>query len=188
MNIITLVIAIIIVLIMAIVVIFFAFTRQGKNIIVKLFQNKKYVVCHLKRDATDFVDIHNIVVRPDYLTKVGKFDYDLNPNYAILKFSGRLHFLLHEGDVVPQYIKRKDTNEEILIQVQEVRTALHNTAYDWLYRKKQNIALLIAFAALALTIIVAVYAAYEISKVNSLLEIVASTLQNVNSGNTIVVK
>jgi ABC-type glycerol-3-phosphate transport system permease component len=178
MNIIMIIIIVLLFLFAGLAIAFLMFTRQGKNIVAGYFYNKKYVICHIKKEATDFEDIWKIVPKPDYLTKVGKFDYDLNPNYSILKWKGRLHYLLKEGDVIPQYITRKDTNEEILIQVQEVRTALHNTAYDFLYRKNQNLALLVAFAALALTMIVAVYAAYEISKVDSAIQSLISLQQS----------
>ena len=169
MNLILVAVMVMMVLLVGLSGAFLMFTRQGKNIVITYIQNKKYVICHVKKASTGFIDEWKVVPKPDYITKVGSYDYDLNPRYAVLEWKKRLHFMINEGDVIPQYLSRTDSNEEILIQVQEVRTALHNTAYDFLYRKNQNLALLVAFAALFLVLIALVYAVYEIQKVDSLL-------------------
>jgi len=149
---------------------FLFFTRQGKNFLTVMAFNKKYVICHLRREATDFEDVWKVVPKPDYLTTVGKFDYDLNPRYAILKWGRRLHFILHENDAIPQYINREDNNNEILMQVKEIKTALHNKSYDFLYAKNKNIALILCAVGLVISIIVAIYCAYEIQKIAPLVQ------------------
>lgn len=156
-------------MIMVLPLVFIAFTRQGKNLRVKYLENKKYVICHIKRASTDFEDIWNIVPEPDYLTTVGKFDYNLNPQYAMMKWKGRLHFHLDEADVIPRYLKRTDSKEEILFQVQEVKTALHNKAYAFLYGKSPNIALIVACVGLGIALLVAVYGIYEIQKISPII-------------------
>jgi hypothetical protein len=150
--------------------IFLLFTRQGKNLLVQWTKNKKYVVCHIKSASTDFVEIWKVVPAADYLTQIGKYDYDLNPKYAVLVWKGRLHYTLNENDVIPAYLSRLDSKAEILIQVQEVRTALHNKAYDFLYMKNKNIALILCGVGLVIAILVAIYGIYEIQRVAPLIQ------------------
>ncbi|MDD5407070.1 MAG: hypothetical protein PHE73_09055 [Sulfurovaceae bacterium] len=172
MNPVTLLITILLLFGLIGVSLFMAFTRQGKNLYVQLFHRKKYVICHLKHLATDYMDVYRIVPEKDYLTPVSKGIYDLNPNYKLFEWKGRLHFLLEENDVVPKYIQRKDTTEEILIQVNEVRTALNSCAYDELFGKKKEIAIFIACVGLLISILVGVYTVYELQKLNDLLLLV----------------
>jgi len=146
------------------------FTRQGKNLVVRLTANKKYVIVHLKRAHTDFEDIWNIVPSPDYYTTVGKYDYDLNPQYAVMKWKNRLHFQLNENDAIPQYLSRKDSRDEILVQVREIRTALHNRAYELLFGKSPNIAMIIALIACLISAIIAIYGIYEIQKIAPIIQ------------------
>lgn len=151
------------------IVFFLAFTRAGKNLTKRLLDSKKYVICHLKRPSTDFDEVHYIIPSPDYLTVVGKFDYNLNPQYAMMKWKGRLHFHLNEGDSIPDYLHRKDSKEEILCQVQEIKTALHNKSYSFFYGKSTNVAMIIAIVACAISILVAIYGIYEIQKISPLI-------------------
>jgi hypothetical protein len=160
-----LVMVMIVLMLMIIPIFWLAFTRPGKNLLIKIFENKKYVICHVKRASTDFEDIWNIIPNPDYFTTVGKFDYNLNPQYAMMKWKGRLHFHIDEGDAIPKYINRKDTPQEILMQVQEIKTALHNKAYNFLYGKSPNIALIIACVACGIALLIAIYGIYEIQKI-----------------------
>lgn len=151
------------------VVMFLAFTRVGKNLITRMFDGKKYVICHIKRASTDFEEIYNIVPKPDYYTTVGKYDYNLNPKYALMRWKGRLHFQLNEADAIPVYLNRTEDKAEVLQQVQEIKTALHNKAYNFLYGKAPNIALIIACVACAIAILVAIYGIYEIQKISPMI-------------------
>jgi len=151
---------------------YLAFTRPGKNYVTKILQSKRYVVCHLHRAATDFDEVYLVVPKPDFYTTVGKFDYNLNPNYSILKWNARLHFYLNEADAIPRYLTRSDSNIEVLMQVQEIKTALHNKAYNFLYGKSPNIALIIACVGMAIAILVAVYSVYEYQKMAPIVEYV----------------
>lgn len=149
---------------------FLLFTRRGKNITAQIIFNKKYVVCHLTRPASDSEEIHRVVPKSDYMTTVGKYDYDLKPEYALFRWKGRLHYLLEENDAIPKYIKRTDSNQEILMQVQEIKTALHNRSYDFLYAKNKNIALIVACAGMFIAILVAIYAIYKIGQISPMIE------------------
>jgi hypothetical protein len=175
MNLIT-TILIIVAIITAIIFIstagFLLLTRKGKNIVQEYCNNKKYVVCHVKGESTGYIEDWKVVPKPDYLTPVGPYDYDLHPRYAALSWKKRLHYNLNEGDVIPDYSSRKDTPGEILIQVQEVKTALHNKAYDFLYKKNNNIALIVAFAGWIVTIIVLIYLAYKLTAMTGTLDII----------------
>lgn len=170
MNTIYIFLAVIFTVIIASVGIFLFLTRPGKNIIQTILFNKKYVVCHKVNKQTGFEEVWRVVPNPDFITTVGKFDYNLNPRYAILSWKGRLHYRLNENDVIPEYPQRKDTNEEVLIQVSEVKTALHNNAYKIIYGKKADLALILCAIALFLSIIVALYATYTIGNISPMIE------------------
>lgn len=170
MDLILVVIVMFVLMLMTLPIIYLAFTRQGKNTVIKYLNNKKYVICHVKRQSTDFDEIWQVVPKPDHYTTVGKFDYDLNSQYAMMKWNGRLHFYLDEADAIPKYIGRKDSKEEILMQVQEIKTALHNKAYNFLYGKSPNIALIIACVACAIALLVAIYGIYEIQKISPMID------------------
>jgi len=170
MNTIYIFIAIIFAVLIASVGVFLTLTRRGKNLIKTMFFNRKYVVCHLQNKNTGFEEVWKVVPNPDFITTVGKFDYNLNPNYAIMSWKKRLHFKLNEADVIPEYPKRTDTNEEVLIQVSEIKTALHNNAYKIIYGKKMDIALIVCGIALFLSLIVAIYAIYTIGTISPLVE------------------
>jgi hypothetical protein len=157
---------------MTLPVFYIAFTRPGKNLITKLLQSKKYVVCHLHSASTDFDEVYLVIPNPDFFTKVGKFDYNLNPNYAIMKWKSRLHFYLNEADAIPRYLTRSDSNQEVLMQVQEIKTALHNKAYNFLYGKSPNIALIVACVGMAIAILLAVYGVYEYQKMAPIVDYV----------------
>lgn len=151
-------------------VLFLVFTRKGKNLVTKIVYTKRYVICHLSNPNTEFVDDWYVVPRPDFYTKVGKYLYNLNPDYATRKEKGRLHFDLDVNDAIPIYPKRTNSDEEIIQQVIEVQTAIDNNVKDFLYRKQQNIALIIAFVALAIAILIALYAVYTIQTNNAILD------------------
>lgn len=170
MNMIYLLLVVIITIIIASAGIFLFLTRPGKNIVTSILFNKKYVVCHLYNKNTSFEEIWRVVPSPDFMTKVSKFDYCLKPEYAIMRWKGRLHFRLNEADVIPEYPQRKDTKEEVLIQVSEVKTALHNNAYKIIYGKKADIALILCAIALFISIIVALYAVYTIGNISPMIE------------------
>jgi hypothetical protein len=170
MNIIYVVFAIITTLIIAGTAVFLTLTRQGKNIVIEYMFRKKYVVCHLQNRNTGFEEIWKVIPSPDFMTKVSKYDYNLNPNYAIISWKNRLHFQLNEADVIPEYPKRHDTNEEVLIQVSEVKTALHNNAYKIIYGKKMDIAIILCGIALFISLIVAIYAVYTIGKITPMID------------------
>ena len=170
MNTIYLLIAIIVAIIIASIGIFLFLTRQGKNLVKTILFNRKYVVCHLQNKNTGFEEVWRVVPTTDYITQVGKHNYNLNPDYAILSWKKRLHFILNEGDVIPEYLKRTGSNEEILIQVDEIDTAINTRAYKIIYGKKMDIALIVCGVALFLSLIIAVYAIYTVGKVTPLIE------------------
>lgn len=124
----------------------------------------------MKRQSTDFIDIYKVVPEKDFLTHVANGQYNLNPAYAMMIWKGRLHFLLFENDSIPKYVNRTGSNEEIMFQTKEITTALENRAYDFLYQKNKNIALILAGVGLFISIMVAIYAAYEISQVAPILQ------------------
>lgn len=146
--------------------------RKGKNILADIIFNKKYVVCHLKNENTGFVEIWKVVPPTDKMTKVGNHYYNLNPNYALLSWKNRLHFQLNRGDVIPRYFERTNSKEEILIQVDEIDTAINTKAYKIIYGKEKNITLLICAAALLLALVTAIYAIYTIDKINATMTII----------------
>lgn len=150
--------------------VFLFLTRPGKNIVTTYLFNKKYVICHLNNKNTGYEEIWKVVPKPDFMTTVGTYDYNLNPNYAIMSWKKRLHFMLNEADAIPEYPKRKDTKEEVLIQVSEVKTALHNNAYKIIYGKNKDIALILCAVALFISIIVALYAIYTIGTISPMIE------------------
>lgn len=170
MNILYILFAILMFIIIAGSGIFLFLTRPGKNLMNTVVFTKKYVVCHLRNDNTEFEEIHRVVPNSDYLTPVGGFDYNLNPAYRALSWKGRNHFILQKNDVIPRYLERQDTKEEILVQVQEVRTALHNKAYGFLYAQKQNLALILCAVALFISLLVALYAVIKIGQVTPILD------------------
>lgn len=170
MNIIYIFLAIVITIIIASTGVFLFLTRPGKNIVTAFLFNKRYVICHLNNKNTGYEEIWKVVPKPDFMTTVGKYDYNLNPNYAILSWKKRLHFKLNEADVIPEYPARKDTKEEVLIQVSEVKTALHNNAYKIIYGKNKDIALILCAIALFISIIVALYAIYTIGTISPMIE------------------
>lgn len=149
-------------------------TRQGKNFMISTFKKNKYVVCHLRRTSSDFEEIYLVVPTADFFTVVGKYTYNLNPAYAMMRWKGRLHFVLNENDAIPKYLSRFDTKEEILMQVAELKTALHNRAYDFLYVKNKNMALILAAIGLGISIFIALYAVYEIQKIEPIISYIAS--------------
>jgi hypothetical protein len=132
--------------------------------------NKKYVICHLRHASTEFVDVHLVVPSGDFITNVGKGVYNLNPAYAVISYGKRLHFVLNENDVVPAYFSRTNSNQEIIIQVKEVKTALENKAYELLYGKMKDIGFIIACLGLLIAIVVGVYAVYTIQNVSPMIE------------------
>jgi len=170
MNTIYIFLAIIFAIIIASVGIFLTLTRQGKNFIKTILFNRKYVVCHLQNKNTGYEEVWKVVPPADCITNVGKHHYNLNPKYSILSWKKRLHFVLNEGDVIPEYLNRKGTNEEILIQVDETDTAINTRAYKIIYGKKMDIALIVCGVALFLSLIVAIYAIYTIGKISPLVE------------------
>ena len=168
MNIMYILLAIVAALMVAGAGVFLTLTRPGKNMVNEYLFRKKYVICHLQNKNTGFEEIWKVIPSPDFMTKVSKYDYNLNPNYATMSWKKRLHFRLNEADVIPEYPKRKDTDEEVLIQVSEVKTALHNNAYKIIYGKKVDMALIICGIALFISLVVAIYAVYTISQINPL--------------------
>jgi hypothetical protein len=89
-----------------------------------------------------------------------------------MKWKSRLHFYLNEADAIPRYLTRSDSNQEVLMQVQEIKTALHNKAYNFLYGKSPNIALIVACVGMAIAILLAVYGVYEYQKMAPIVDYV----------------
>ena len=170
MNMIYILISVIISILLASTGIFLLLTRPGKNLVTEFLFNKRYVICHLNNKNTGYEQIWKVIPKPDFMTTVGKYDYNLNPNYAIISWKKRLHFKLNEADVIPEYPQRKDTKEEVLIQVSEVKTALHNNAYRIIYGKKADLALILCAIALFIALIVAIYAVYTIGTISPMIE------------------
>ena len=169
MDYIMLVIAIMITMFIFMGIIYAVFSRQCKNLFHKIVHAKKFVVCHVKMTSTNFVEEWLVRPAPDYLTKVGKYQYDLNPKYHILEHKGRLHYLLHENDAIPKRVTPY-TNEEILFQVEEIKTALENRAAEWIYRKNNSIALIGMALAWFLTLVALIYLLYKIQQISPILD------------------
>lgn len=150
------------------------FTRWGKNRIAELAFRKKYVICHLKNENTGFEEIWKVVPPTDKMTLIGKHYYNLDPKYAMMRWKGRLHFQINEKDVIPEYINRTDSKEEILIQVGETDTAINTRAYKIIYGKEKNIALILCAVAFLIAILIAVYAIYKINSFEATMQFVLS--------------
>lgn len=169
MDYITVVIATIIGMMIFMGVIYAVFSRQCKNLYHKYVHARRYVVCHLKMPGTQFTDEWDVVPEKNHFTTVGKYQYDLNPKYAILEYRGRLHFKLDENNAIPRHLDH-DNNEEILFQVQEIRTALENRAAEWIYRKNNSIALIGMAIAWFITLIALIYVIYKMQQVSPILD------------------
>lgn len=159
-------------------VLFLTLTRKGKNLVTKLVFRKKYVICNLLNPNTDFVDEWLVVPRPDFYTKVGKYHYNLNPNYSKRKDKGRLIFDLDRNDAIPLYIERTNSNEEIIQQVIELETAIDNNVKEFLYKRKDNIILLIVGIGWLLTIIALIFAIYSIQSNNAQIESLKAIIES----------
>lgn len=159
-------------------VLFLLFTRRGKNIVTKILFSKKYVTCNLINPATDFVDKWYIVPKADFYTKVGKYFYNLNPQYASKKLEGRLVFDLDLNDAIPLYQTRTNSNEEIIQQVIELRTALENNVKEFLFKKQSNLILIAVAVGWLITIIVLVFAIYTIQSNNYILDGLKGTVES----------
>lgn len=162
------------------------FTRRGKNILNSIARYDKYVVCHLKNKNTDFEEIWKVVPTIDFLTTVGKHNYNLNPKYSLLKWKGRLHYSLNESDVIPEYPTRTNLTEEILIQVDETDTAIQNRAYKIIYGKQKDIALILCAFALVLSLLTSIYVIYSIDNMTSTIQTVYNSVQPALSNYSIV--
>lgn len=165
--IITIIVAITTFIFMVLSVLFLVFTRKGKNLVTKVISSKKYVVCNLLNPNTDFVEEWLVVPRPDFYTKVSKYHYNLNPEYAKRKVNGRLVFDLDKNDAIPLYSKRTNSNEEIIQQVIELETAIDNNVKEFLYKRKDSIVLLIVGIGWLITILVVIFAIYSIQSNNA---------------------
>ena len=159
---------------------FLTMSRTGKNILTSIAFRKKYVVCHMKNENTGFTEIWKVVPPTDKLTSVGKHHYNLKPEYSIIEWKGRLHFQLSEGDVIPRYLSRTNTKEEILIQVDETDTAINTRAYKIIYGKQKDIALIIGGIALLIALLTAIYAIYSIDKFGSAIQTMQMIYSNVS--------
>lgn len=148
------------------------FTRWGKNRIAEMAFRKKYVVCHLKNENTGFEEIWKVVPPVDKMTLVGQHYYNLDAKYALMTWRGRLHFQLNEKDVVPEYLKRTGSTEEILIQVGETDTAINTRAYKIIYGKEKNIALILCATAFMIAILITIYAIYKINSFETTMQFV----------------
>lgn len=157
-------------------IMFLFMTRPGKNIIAEIAFRKKYVICHLKNEHTGFEEIYKVIPPTDRITLVGKHHYNLNPNYATISWKNRLHFVLNDGDVIPRYLDRVNTNEEIIQQVDETDTAINTRAYKIIYGKQKDIALILCAVALMVALLTAVYAIYSVDKMTTALQIVYSNV------------
>lgn len=147
-------------------IVFLVFTRNGKNLVTKIIRNKKYVICNLTNPNTDFIEKWYIVPRPDFYTKVGKYHYNLKPEYATSRENGRLVFNLDKNDAIPLYPNRTGSNEEIIQQVIELETAIDNNVKEFLYKRKDSIVLIIVGVGWLLTLIALIYAIYTIQSTN----------------------
>lgn len=143
--------------------------RVFHNFFHSVFRRKSYVVCHMKNPATDFIDDWLVVPDKEKLTKVGGGYYDLADRYSILKFNGRLHFLLQKNNAIPIHLG-KDNNDEILIQVAEITAALEAKPYRYLLNPKTDWKFYIAIVGLAISIIIGLYALNMINQMKPILE------------------
>lgn len=142
------------------------FPRQTKNLLVRITKRKRYVVCHMRYANTKFEDEFNVVPEADYLTRVGKLFYDLNPVYAIMFWKKRLHYILDENNVIPLHLS-KDTNEDVIFQAKEVQNAMNNNVTEYLFTKRKDI-LIIGLFIVAIVAVIAMI--YSIVRMNELLE------------------
>ena len=142
--------------------IYILFPRQTRNFIVAIRKRKKYVVCHLKRCNTDFIDIYNVVPESDKLTHIDNFDYNLHPKYSVLKYKGRLHFLLNEENSIPATTIQPD----LVFASHEIRDGLNNKVVSELFTRKKDIMLLIMMGLSGVMIIVMLYTVSVLNKVN----------------------
>lgn len=151
-----------------VIIVVLALSRYGKNLFNIIFKNRKFVVCHLKLAATDFTDEWLVVPNKDNYTQVGKYHYDLNPKYSVLKHKGRLHFILDENNAIPNHLS-KDNVDDITFQVQELKTALENRASEFLFAKNKNIALILCAIGFVISLLIAIYAIYTIREISPII-------------------
>lgn len=142
------------------------FPRQTKNLFVRITKKKRFVVCHMRYANTKFEDEFVVVPEPDFVTKVGKLSYDLNPKYSVGFWKKRLHFVLDENNSIPLHFV-KDDNEEIIFQAMEIQNALNNNVTEYLFTKRKEL-LIIGLFIVAIVAVVAL--AYSVIRMNELLE------------------
>lgn len=152
------------------------FRRKIKNTYTAIFDFKKFVVVHVRNPATKFMDTYNVVPNFEGLTSVGEFQYTLRPDNAIMEWKGRLHYLVDKDDTIPKSISER-TSKDVLVSVYQVRSALRSKAYDILYGEQKNIALLVCFIALMITIVIAIYALYTINNISPMVETIYQKIQ-----------
>lgn len=148
--------------------IYIAYPRQTKNFVIATVKRKRFVVVHMNLAGTQFKEDYNVVPEKDKLTLIKKFGYDLNEKYATMMWKKRLHYIVDENNSIPKHFTT-DNNEEVLFQAKEIGNALRNDAYEKLFTKKQDLALILCAAFAVLLLVVVIYDAYVIVQANSLM-------------------
>ena len=164
-------------LLLFIIAIFLIFRRQMFNLYHFLFNHKKFVVVHRRNPATMFTQTFLVVPDTEGLTKItdglGKNEsyHTLRPEFAVLKWKNRLHFVVDFDDVVPRKIGER-TSKDVIIPAKMVRSSLRAKAYDILYGEKRDITLYICMLALLISIAAAIYAVSTINDIKPLIQVI----------------
>ena len=169
--------------------VYFIIPRQVNNLIIRIFKRKQYVVCHMIRANTDFIDVYNIVPHPDKLTDVGdKGAYNLDEKFSDSKRNGRLNFILHEGESIPKILKEEEREifyfrkarkikisfgfpekDDLLFQAKSVHNALSNNVAEYLFTKKKDVYYIILALIIAILIVALIYTAYVLNQTNDIM-------------------
>ena len=147
-----------------------AFPRRTNNVLVKFIPawNKRYVVVHI-RYPSGKLEPWLIIPNLQGLTTVSKYAYNLDEKYAVLRYEGRLHFIVDEINAIPAQFEPV-TKEQVIYNAAEIKTALNNTVMEYLFSRKKELLIMGLFGLAILSILFMVYLSYELSAIRGIVE------------------
>lgn len=153
-----------------IAVLVFLFPRQSKNTFYSIFgkYRKRYVICHMKY-SSGLEEIFNIIPNLKGLTQVGNYSYMLEEKYALMRWKGRLHFLLDEADSVPKHIE-PSSKDDIIYQSAVIQSSIDTSVMDFLFAKKKEILINILIILVIVCILVIIYNIYSIRELGAIIQ------------------
>ena len=156
-----------------------AFPRQTMNAFMKIIPawRKRYVVCHV-RYSGGLSEVFKVVPNLTGLTKVGKYSYQLEEKYAIMKFNNRIHYILDEVNAIPRTLT-DISKDDVIFQAAEIQTALNNSVMDYLFSRKKEILIIGLFIVAIISIFAIVYNIIQINDLKALIQTTVETQQNI---------